>query len=49
MRQTTKSDAITILETIKENSHSHPYSTAIVFDGAAIVQMVAPNSSKTFH
>ena len=44
MRQTTESDTITILEKIKDSSHSHPYSTAIVFDGAAIVQMVEPNS-----
>ena len=49
IRQTTKSDTITILEKRKENSHSHPYCTTIVFDGAAIFQMVAPNSSKTFH
>ena len=47
LRQTTKSDGIKILSKLHEPLYEEQDVTAIALDGAAIVQMVPPRTSKT--
>lgn len=47
LRQTTKSDGIKILTKLHDPAYEEPDVTAIALDGAAIVQMVSPKTSKT--
>ena len=44
----TKSDLLTCLEEVSEAKAEAPFTTCIVLDGAAIVQMLNPAVSKTF-
>ena len=44
----TKSDLLTCLEEVSDAKTETPVTTCIVFDGAAIVQMLKPAASKTF-
>ena len=48
LNHTNKSDTISILEKLEPSQRNVPEFDAIIFDSAAVVQIVSPNTSKTF-
>ena len=48
LNHTNKSDAISILEKLEPSQHNVPEFDTIIFDGAAVVQIISPNISQTF-
>ena len=48
LNHTNKSDTISILEKLEPSQHNVPGFDTIIFDGAAVVQMISPNTSQTF-
>ena len=48
LNHTNKSDTISILEKLEPSQHNAPEFDTIISDGAAVVQMISPNTSQTF-
>ena len=48
LNHTNKSDTINILEKLEPGQHNVPEFDTIIFDGAAVVEIVSPKKSQTF-